>query len=68
MDYVKLLGTIIFGIGIVIEIFNTKWKWPFWKQKLEIKSKKADIASTVFIILGFVIIVVRIYLISKSGV
>lgn len=67
MDNIKLIGVLIFGIGLIIDIFNTRWKWPFWKYELESKNKKLSKLSTIFIIIGFIIVLIRSIYIRQTG-
>lgn len=67
MDIIRIMGLVIFGIGIIIEIANTKWQWPFWKYTLESRNKKLAILSNVLIILGFLLVIFRVYMNRRNG-
>ena len=67
MDNIRILGVVVFALGLIIDIFNTKWKWPFGKYELESKNKNLSKISTLLIIIGFIIVLIRSIYVRQTG-
>ncbi len=59
MDKIILIGAVIFGIGLIIAVLNTKWKWQFGRYPFVNKSKGIAFLSWVIIIIGLCIVILR---------
>lgn len=61
MDYIILFGAILFGIGLVISILNTRGSYGFF-TRYRSKNRSWQIISIILIIIGLLIIIGKAYL------
>lgn len=61
MDFIILFGAILFGIGLVISILNTRVSYGFFKRYRS-KNRTWQIISIILIIIGLLIIIGKAYL------
>lgn len=66
MDIIILIGSIIFGIGILIYVLNTKVRYGFFTH-YQSRNKGLAWISALLIIIGLGIIIVKAYLNGQLG-
>lgn len=59
MDKIILIGSVIFGIGLLMGALNTKWKWQFWKYPFVSRNKGIAFFSLALIIIGLLTVIIR---------
>lgn len=61
MDFIIAIGGLITGIGLIINVFNTRIKYG-WFTYYQSKSRPLNYVSLLLIIIGLIIIIGKAYL------
>lgn len=61
MDFIIAIGGLITGIGLIINVFNTRIKYG-WFTHYHSKSRPLNYVSLLLIIIGLIIIIGKAYL------
>lgn len=60
MDNIILIGSVIFAIGVIINILNAKWSWKTGEYT-RVKNRKVALIGWLFLLIGILIIVLKAY-------
>ncbi|GFE99975.1 hypothetical protein [Lactiplantibacillus plantarum] len=61
MDFIIAIGGLVTGIGLIINVFNTRIKYG-WCTHYQSKSRPLNYVSLLLIIIGLIIIIGKAYL------